>query len=91
MDFTIDIYSITFWADFLSLKKFLAAMFSQKKSIMQILPANILMQISIVKRKRHIHSETWQIKFILFSEFKKVHSMFRLGTYESYSRSQEAI
>ena len=50
VDFIIDIYSIAFWADFLSSKKLLAAMFSQKKSIMQIITANILMGISIAKK-----------------------------------------
>ena len=57
VDFIIDIYSIAFWADFFSSKKLLAAMFSQKKSIMQIITANILMGISIAK-KRHSHSQT---------------------------------
>ena len=89
VDFIIDIYSITFWADFLLSKKFLAAMFSLKKPIMQILAANILIGIFIVK-KLYSHSQTWQIKFVFFW-CKKVHSMFRLGAYESYSRTQEAI
>ena len=36
-------------ADFLSSQKLLAAILLQKKSIMQVLVANILMRISIVK------------------------------------------
>ena len=70
----IDIYSISFWENFLSSKKFLGAMFSQKKPIP-------------IVRKRHRHSQTWQIKFVSFLNVKKV----RLGAYESYSRSQEDI
>ena len=59
----------------MSLKKLLAAMFLQKKPIMQILAANILMGIFIVKETSQSQSNlaellAW-IKFVFLLNVKK--------------------
>ena len=62
---------------------------------MQTLAANILMGISIVKNITAIVKLGRVTRMdnicIFFVECKEIRSMFRLGTYESYSRSHEAI
>ena len=45
----MSLYTSQLKANFLSSQKLLAAILLQKKSIMQVLAANILMRISIVK------------------------------------------